>query len=90
MADYIAVEGYPEDMKSHTASDTGSAALFGAGKGANLLWVGGTGNVVVVKMDDNTVTLNGVIAGRWHKMPPFKRINSTSTTATGLVVGITF
>tara|TARA_Y100000310_G_C20193860_1_gene583725 strand:+ start:330 stop:596 length:267 start_codon:yes stop_codon:yes gene_type:complete len=48
------------------------------------LYVGGAGNVVLVLMNDDTVTLTGALAG--HRYPyQAKRINSTSTTATNLV-----
>lgn len=49
------------------------------------LYIGGAGNVVAVKEDDSTQTFAAVagqiIPGR------FKRVNSTSTTATGIKAG---
>lgn len=47
-------------------------------------YVGGDGNVVCVTMDGTAVAFTGVKGGMYY---PFrcKRINSTNTTATGLV-----
>lgn len=87
---YRRVEDFPEDAKSISPADTGAAALFGPGHLANMLWVGGSGDVVLVKGNDETVTMKGVQSGDWRKMPPFKRVNLTDTTASDLVVGITF
>lgn len=87
---YRRVVDFPEDAKAISAADTGSVAQFGPGHLANMLWVGGSGDVVLVKGNDETVTMKGVTFGKWHKMPPFKRVNSTDTSATDLVAGITF
>lgn len=48
------------------------------------LYVGGTGNVVVVFPDDSTVTFSSVPAGTILPVR-IKRVNSTSTTATNMV-----
>lgn len=48
------------------------------------LFVGGAGNVVVVKRDGSTVTFNTPAVG--FVLPViYKRVNATNTTATGLV-----
>jgi hypothetical protein len=48
------------------------------------IYVGGAGNLVVVKPNGSTVTITGALAGT---IIPIKaiRVNSTSTTATNLV-----
>lgn len=56
----------------------------------NAVYVGAAGAVVIVKENDDTETFLALTAGVWHNMPPFKRINSTSTTATGIHAGITY
>lgn len=53
---------------------------------ARALYVGATGNVVLLMPDGNTITLTAVAAGVWHPIR-FNRVNSTSTTATGIVAG---
>ncbi len=50
------------------------------------LWVGGAGNVALVGLDGNTVTLSGVAAGTLIPIGAL-RVNSTNTTAT-LIVGL--
>lgn len=70
---------------SDTVNDNGNKNYY-----FNRLWVGTAGNVVLVLEDDNTLLLHSVIAGRWHIMPPFKRVNGTSTTAANVRAGVTF
>lgn len=53
---------------------------------ASWLWVGVTGNVSYVKWDGTIQVLNAAQAGRWHNIFSTK-INTTGTTATGLVWG---
>lgn len=48
------------------------------------IYVGGAGNMVVVMADGNAITLTGVTAGTIYALRAI-RVNSTSTTATGLV-----
>lgn len=71
-----------------TPSDTVAIGETTAGDGLarvpRAVYVGGTGNIVAVNQDGSTVTFNGVPAGTVLPIMPL-RINSTSTTATGLV-----
>jgi hypothetical protein len=53
---------------------------------ASWLWVGVTGNVSYVKWDGTTQVLTNAQAGIWHRIYS-TRINTTGTTATGLVWG---
>lgn len=53
---------------------------------ASHLWVGVSGNVSYVTWYGTTQVLPAVIAGRWHRVYSIK-INTTGTTATGLVWG---
>ena len=49
------------------------------------IYVGGTGgDIVVVWQDDSTSTFTGVVAGAVYPYAA-KRVNSGSTTATGLI-----
>ena len=48
------------------------------------LWVGGAGNISVVMMDGQTVTLNNVAAGTLLSVR-VNRVRATGTTATGIV-----
>lgn len=50
------------------------------------LYVGGSGNVKVTTVDGSTFTMVGVVAGVWHKVL-IKRLWSTGTTATNILVG---
>ena len=53
------------------------------------LYVGVTGNVAVIFVggkDADTVTLVGLAAGVWHPMQ-VRRVMSTNTTATSIIVG---
>lgn len=56
------------------------------GEYMSLLYVGVTGNVSYVKWDGTSQTLNNVAAGIWHRIGT-RQINSSGTTATGIVVG---
>lgn len=53
---------------------------------ASWLWVGTSGNISYVKWDGTTQVLNNAAAGRWHNIYSIK-INTTGTTASGLVWG---
>jgi len=53
---------------------------------ASWLWVGVTGNISYVKWDGTTQVLTNAQAGRWHNIYSIM-INTTGTTATGLVWG---
>lgn len=53
---------------------------------ARWLYVGVTGNVSYTKWDGTDQTLIGLAAGVWHPIFSIK-INSASTTATGMVWG---
>lgn len=74
-----------------TPHDSTNNAVFGD-RWANRLWVGVAGTVTIVGVDAAATTLQfpAVIAGRWHVMPPFQRVNDTNTAATGIVVGVTY
>lgn len=50
------------------------------------LWVGVTGNISYIKWDGTTQILTNAIAGMWHRIYSIT-INTTGTTATGLVWG---
>lgn len=50
------------------------------------LYVGVSGDVVGVLSNSTTITLTALAAGIWHPVR-FRRINSTSTTATNMVFG---
>lgn len=59
---------------------------------SNAIYVGVTGNVVVVLMDGITsLTFVGMVAGIWIGMPPFLHILpvGSGTSATSIIVGIT-
>ena len=51
---------------------------------ARAIYVGGAGNVVAVRHDNTAVTFTGVQAGTVLPIA-VRRINSTSTTATGII-----
>jgi|ERR1700684_4042705 len=65
--------------------DTGYGAN-GTTEYASWLWVGVTGNISYVKWDGTTQVLTNALAGRWHNIFSIA-INTTGTTATGLVWG---
>jgi hypothetical protein len=68
--------------KAVTPSDT---VNFDFGNGiTSALYVGGTGNMVVVLQDGTAVTFTGVVAGSMLPLSA-KRVNATSTTATNIV-----
>ncbi len=48
------------------------------------LWVGGTGNVVMVTVGGDTLTFTAIAANTLIPVS-FKRINATNTTATALI-----
>lgn len=66
---------------------TGTVSLDARyGEFARWLYLGVTGNVSYVKWDGTSQTLVGLAAGVWH--PIFSiQVNSSGTTATGLVWG---
>lgn len=74
-------------ISAHAATPGATPLAFVARLGpAEWLWVGAAGNVTLTLEDGNiSLPLNGVIPGRWHRMPPFTHI--TAATATNLVVG---
>jgi len=88
----------PQNAKIAVPADGGDInALFGNSP-ANMIWVGGTGDIQI-RLDngqDPTSTsgtalpLTGVVAGVWHFMPPFIHIDDTNTDATAILVGISF
>lgn len=53
---------------------------------SNWMYVGTTGNISYVKWDGTTQVLTNVAAGRWHNISSIM-VNSTGTTASGLVWG---
>ncbi len=64
-----------------TLSDTVNLANEGL-----YLYVGGSGNIKITSVDDSTFTMTGIVAGVWHKII-VKRVWSTGTTATNILVG---
>jgi hypothetical protein len=56
------------------------------GEFARWLYVGVTGNISYVKWDGTTQLLTNIVAGIWHPILSVM-INSSGTTATGLVWG---
>lgn len=72
-----------ESVGAVTKSDTDDVARVGS-EYPRALWVGGAGNVVLVAPDGSVATFEGVAAGTLLPIR-FKRINSTSTTATLMV-----
>lgn len=62
-----------------TPSDTVNFAAPARG-----IYVGGSGNIVVVDLQGNAVTLVGAVAGTILQVAAL-RVNATSTTATNLV-----
>lgn len=56
------------------------------GEFARWLYVGVTGDVSYVKWDGTSQTLTGLAAGVWHPIYSIQ-VNTTGTTATGLVWG---
>ncbi len=73
----INYEGILEDV---TPSDTEDLTQGG------MLYVGGAGNVKVTGLKSGTVTLIGVPAGTWLNFCRVKRVWSTGTTATSIVL----
>lgn len=72
------VGAHPE-FYAHTKSDSANAT-----KPFRYIWVGTGGDVNVVKMDDSTCVIPSV-PNATLIYAPGKRINSTSTTASGFV-----
>lgn len=99
-------KGRIQDAKAVTASDvlTTLNAVMGD-KVAQRLYVGAQGNVILVLESNNQanalrglITMQNLIPGMWHKIPPTKHIAYTNpndspvtqTTATNIVVGYLF
>ena len=79
-----------QQAKACTKSDSVNNALFGDAC-ANSIYLGTAGNVTFVLEDGTTtVLLSAMLAGMWHSVMPFQRINSTGTAPTDIVVGLTF
>lgn len=57
-------------------------------KMTDAIFIGGDGNIAVVKKDGTAITFTGVIAGQVLPINAI-RVNSTGTTATNLV-GLTY
>ena len=74
------IPGFPKDVRALSAlSDTVDNSLWNGKFYSNMLWSGASGNIALVLEDNNVLVVPAVIAGRWHKMPPFKRIKLTAT-----------
>lgn len=94
----VRVTGFPKDAKSVTPDDslTVDNAMFG-NQFANLLWVGDTNDVRIVKANpgttaaaQQTLTMSNVTSGEWHPMPPFRHVRDTGTDASEIFVGIAY
>ncbi len=73
----IEYEGILEDV---TPDDSNDLTVAG------ILYIGGAGNVKVTGLKSGTVTLVGVPAGTWLNFIRVKRVRSTGTTATNIVL----
>lgn len=62
-------------------SDTDDLTFPGIG-----LYVGVTGDVKITTLEDDTITMVGLVAGLWHPIHA-KKVFSTDTTATSILVG---
>lgn len=71
----------PHNVASVTPHDSNDLANT-----AYCLWVGAVGDVRLITLGGQTVTLSNVAAGMWHAMP-CTRILSTGTEATEIFVG---
>ena len=79
-----------QQAKACTKSDSVENATF-SGRFANSIYLGTAGNVTFVLEDGvTTLLLSAMLAGMWHSVMPFKRVNSTGTAPTDIVVGLTF
>lgn len=85
-------KGDPKKAKAVTVSgagDTGANAQFNDTafvRNSTILWAQAAGNVALT-MDDGTAIVFGAAVGE-NRYPPFSHVRETSTTATGIVVGI--
>lgn len=70
------VSGMPFEVTPHDSTDFANTARY--------FYVGGAGNVALVRNDATVVTFVGVPAGAYI-LAGGKRINSTGTTATNIV-----
>lgn len=78
-----------QQAKACTKSDTVENATFGPAM-ANAIFLGTAGDVTFVLDGNETLLLPAMLAGMWHSVMPFKRVNSTNTTPSSIVVGLTF
>jgi hypothetical protein len=78
-----------QQQKTCTKSDSVENASF-SGWCANAIFLGTAGDVAFVSEAGEVQILPAMLAGMWHSVVPFKRVNSTGTTPTSIVVGLTF
>ncbi len=81
------IPGFPKNVRALSAiSDTVDNALWNSRFYSNMIWTATAGNIALVLEDNSTLVVPAPIAGRWHKMPPFKRIKSTDTYANPVIL----
>jgi len=83
---------FPQAVKAIAGTDVSAYAdgtegnCVRGGKCAQFLWVNAAGSVTLVfEGQTSGVLFPAVIAGTWHKMPPFKHISALTTTASCIV-----
>jgi len=69
-------------LEAITTSDTNTVTKNHRG-----LYVGVSGDVVLVMQSGETVTLKALAAGVWHPIMNIAKIKATGTTATDIVLG---
>lgn len=83
-------KGDPKKAKAVTINgDVGPNAQFNDTafvRNSTILWAQAAGNVALT-MDDGVAIVFGAQVGE-NRYPPFSHVRETSTTATGIVVGI--
>ena len=87
----------PRDAIAITPTDNTTNAKMGSDF-ADMLWVGVSGTVTIRKPggqgltagSGTTLDVPSVIPGVWHYMPGFINVEATGTTATGILVGVSF
>jgi hypothetical protein len=91
MPQRIVISEYDENGNSSVGESAVNAVAVTPNDGADLasgytkgIYVGGTGDVSVVMNNGGAVTFTGLAAGVVHKLS-VKRVNSTGTTATGII-----
>lgn len=86
-----AISGFPRQARGLAGlSNTVNNALFGK-KMSNMIWLGTSGNVSLQLENDTELVVPAPITGRWHAMPPFKRVNETNTHSTIVaLIGMAF